>query len=499
MTGQLSRVALGLSLTGGALTVFWLLVSLLTRRRFSARWHRSIGLAVLGFYTLPAGLAWSRLWSRLVPSSVGSEGWLNFPPPLDFADVTQTAQAGQAATPVWRELMAMIPIVWLAVAALLLAWRLLGILRFRRVLVKASLPLNRRDAEPNCFACPTCDFPLRVRIAPGVGTPMLVGFLRPILFLPDLDWGEGELTLVLRHELTHHRHGDMWVKLWCLVLRSVHWCNPLVYLLTNWLDRQLELACDEAVVREMDLEGRKAYGTVILNTMDKSSGGRRHVSAALGGHASGIKERLMAIVNLKTITKKAKVLSVAAAALLCATGLVAANVLYIPVEAVAFVDDGPREMRVPPTEEQLIAAEPGTGDEEVIFPSVDDTGEGPDSFLWPVGSGYITSGLDTYPGHTGIDIAGPKGTDVYATADGLVVTAKRQYYAYGIYVIIDHGGGYQSLYGHLDDMYVEVGDTVSQGQVIAARGRSGNCTGYNLHFEIRHNGVIEDPMDYVSE
>lgn len=121
-------------------------------------------------------------------------------------------------------------------------------------------------------------------------------------------------------------------------------------------------------------------------------------------------------------------------------------------------------------------------------------------FIWPVrDGGFISSGLDTYPGHTGIDIAGlPEGTPVYAAAAGTVVSSVNSNVGYGKHIIIDHGNGYQTLYAHNSELYANVGDIVAQGQTIAALGRSGNTTGHQLHLEIRHNGKILDPEDFLT-
>lgn len=121
------------------------------------------------------------------------------------------------------------------------------------------------------------------------------------------------------------------------------------------------------------------------------------------------------------------------------------------------------------------------------------------SFLWPTdNTGWIGSGFQEYEGHTGMDIIVSVDTPIYASADGIVVAAKNTNVGYGKYIVIDHGGGYQTLYAHCSKLNVSVGDEVKAGQIIAATGRSGNTTGYQLHFEIRKNGEPMNPKDYVN-
>ncbi len=119
------------------------------------------------------------------------------------------------------------------------------------------------------------------------------------------------------------------------------------------------------------------------------------------------------------------------------------------------------------------------------------------AFIWPVNGGYISCRFRGYVGHSGLDIAAPRGTDIYAAAPGTVVFVKRLYYGYGLHLKIDHGGGVATLYAHCSNVYVSAGDFVSQGQRIAAVGMTGRATGTHCHFEIQINGVAVNPQNYI--
>ncbi len=129
------------------------------------------------------------------------------------------------------------------------------------------------------------------------------------------------------------------------------------------------------------------------------------------------------------------------------------------------------------------------------------------SWGYPVGGGtYISSGygnrsasISGWSFHGGIDIAGGGiyGRPVYASRGGTVIAANWGNTGYGNYVIIDHGDGYASLYGHCSNLCVSTGQTVSKGQQIANVGSTGNSTGPHLHFEIRKNGVKVNPSNYL--
>lgn len=135
-------------------------------------------------------------------------------------------------------------------------------------------------------------------------------------------------------------------------------------------------------------------------------------------------------------------------------------------------------------------------------------------FGWPVpGSYYISSGVGERWGsyHTGMDISGSRGTSIHATESGKVIrtnsSCPHNYGkdescgcggGYGNYIIIDHGGEFISLYGHLTSLNVSDGDIVKKGDVIGYMGSTGYSTGDHLHFEIRYQGMYLNPASYVN-
>ena len=102
-----------------------------------------------------------------------------------------------------------------------------------------------------------------------------------------------------------------------------------------------------------------------------------------------------------------------------------------------------------------------------------------------------------YKLHTGTDISAPMGANFIAANDGIVIKAGYNG-AYGNMVIIDHGGGISTLYAHGSEILVQVGQTVTRGQPILKVGSTGYSTGPHAHFEVRINGVVTDPMPYIT-
>ena len=121
------------------------------------------------------------------------------------------------------------------------------------------------------------------------------------------------------------------------------------------------------------------------------------------------------------------------------------------------------------------------------------------SLIRPV-SGTVTSRFGARWGrsHKGVDIGAPQGTTIVAAASGTVTVAQYCYSGgYGNYVMLTHGNGVQTLYGHCTSLLVSVGQYVTQGEPIATVGSTGNSTGNHLHFEVRVNGVAQNPQNYV--
>lgn len=142
------------------------------------------------------------------------------------------------------------------------------------------------------------------------------------------------------------------------------------------------------------------------------------------------------------------------------------------------------------------------------FPGADVPFIGADGFCSPIGAGWesvVTSefGYRSDPftgetrGHTGMDLAVPTGTPVRAALPGTVTVSQYNAGGYGYYVMIDHGNGLSTLYGHNSRLLAQVGQTVEAGDIIALSGSTGRSTGPHLHFEVRVNGERTNPRFYL--
>lgn len=120
------------------------------------------------------------------------------------------------------------------------------------------------------------------------------------------------------------------------------------------------------------------------------------------------------------------------------------------------------------------------------------------SFIWPTSISGITQGFSRR--HSGIDISDSKMEPIYASADGFVEISGYQNNGYGNTIVINHGNGFMTRYGHASELFVVAGEYVKQGQLIAKHGRTGRvrgATGIHLHFEVIKNGIKVNPLSYV--
>ncbi|MDD6032202.1 MAG: M23/M56 family metallopeptidase [Oscillospiraceae bacterium] len=157
----------------------------------------------------------------------------------------------------------------------------------------------------------------RLAVCPAVDTPLLTGILKPVILLPDQALTDEELSMVLRHELTHYRKGHLLMQALTRLAAAIHWFHPLGWLLLKKLPSACEAACDEALAATLSKQERKQYGLVILRFSDARA---YSGCAALASPRQDMERRLNSVMHPIHISKKVKLFTLlAAAALLCAS------------------------------------------------------------------------------------------------------------------------------------------------------------------------------------
>ena len=110
----------------------------------------------------------------------------------------------------------------------------------------------------------------KIVVSNEVLSPMLVGFVKPMVILPEIKYSNNELKVILKHEFMHYKRKDLWYKLLLIIANGMHWFNPIVYFMVRKANRDLEYSCDDDVVKNENMEYRKDYSMTILKSMENS-------------------------------------------------------------------------------------------------------------------------------------------------------------------------------------------------------------------------------------
>lgn len=226
------------------------------------------------------------------PAPVQGSPGVNTPVPMPAAPVPRGITVLEVMT--W---------LWLAGAALFFIWQIAAYLHFRRRVLRwgrraPSSPvlwaaLQKARAEMKVAA------PVRMITHVGAPSPMMLGFFRPVLVLPQKEYSGEELGFILCHELTHYKRRDIWYKTLMLAACAVHWFNPAVWLMVQYAQRDLEISCDAAVMAGADRETRRRYSEAILANIQRRSPSGTALSTHFYGGKKAMKERFANIISTK--------------------------------------------------------------------------------------------------------------------------------------------------------------------------------------------------------
>ena len=337
-----------------------------------------------------------------------------------------------------------------------------------------------------------------------VGTAFILGIISPKIYVP-YGLSEIELFMTLNHERAHLSRRDHLLKPLGFIITAVYWFNPLVWLAYILLCKDIELACDEKVIKKIGYDKKKDYSQTLLNL----SIPRKYISACpVAFGEGGINERIKNVLKMK----KSKKIVITVAFALCA--ILAVCFLTYPrdrkttspepaktqvsdntkkVEEIkdeteennnAPVDETEENNNTPVGEEEKNNNTPGSETEDVNSNT---------EMCFPVMGGIITRGFSD--DHPGIDISAEEGTDVVSIYSGTVedVGFNNQE---GNYIIISNSDGCTVKYSHLKDTpVVSKGVSVESREKVGAVGSTGKSTGPHVHVEIiDENGQYVDPM-----
>lgn len=538
------QTVLPLSLAG-SVTMLLLLALTPVVKRLNSTWQYYIRFVAVVLFLVPFSFSLPTPQAHNTTTAAPVETLYAVSAFLDTAAVQPPVR--QSTTP-----LQLLALVWVVGAVLFALYKLFVWLRFHWLVKQSSVPVTDQETLGLLEVCKMhkdIRRPVRLAVCPRIGSPMLLGILHPVILLPR-NIPKQELRLVLLHELTHSKRCDLPYKLAVLVVGTVHWFNPFAHLLARQVTELCELSCDEAVVRRMSSNERKAYGLTILSQIDLALCKAPDVSSSFSGGKQHLKRRLHLIMTASKNKKQLLVLGVCVVVALSTTGVIAASALNSgkPAPTPVYDPDGELLEQDPKTLEESLtllennlsktktdeqvsaikaqiqqieakqeqaqaeteilkkAGSTGSPEELAALPEEYKSVKEPSDEVKPATTqidwikpldGPVIAELWAYFGHTGTDIQADEGTAIYAAADGTVLSANTEPYSYGNHVILSHGDGISTLYGHCKELLVEEGDVVKQGDQIATVGRSGNASYYHCHFELRDSGTYLDARNYM--
>lgn len=464
-----------LSARGGAAALAaWAVCKLLRRAHAPSRLLCWLWLAVGLRFVLPWGIPLSlprpqNTQLAAAADTVQELGELPLVAPPPAVSAPAAALPWYARLTPWHALAA----VW-AVGVAVLAVR--GIVGYIKLKCHVALACKTSDG---CYsgACVTAPFTL--------------GILRPRVYLPDDLQGTARQAVLL-HEQTHIRRRDPLTKPLFYAVACLHWFNPLAWLAFREFERDMEAACDEAAVRGQSSAARSAYCESILRFAMQGRG----VPGSLAFGQGSAKTRIVHLLHYRRLGAGAMVVCAVVIAASMTACMVRPTLENAPAATPETAEAAEPEATPTPAPTQAPTAVVNTAQ----LPLLEDPDNSP-LFIDPVPDyKYISRFMGN--GHRGDDLCAAPGTDVLAAADGVVVQAA-EHYSWGNFVVIDHGTngeGYswRTLYAHLQSYAVEVGQHVTQGQIIGYVGSTGRTTGNQCHFEVYVDNTLTSPRWFTA-
>ena len=195
-------------------------------------------------------------------------------------------------------------LLWAAGVLCFLGWHLFQHLRFLSAVRRWSEDI-KDSAILKQFILTKAELGIRDRITikscACIKTPMMIGLLHPVVLLPQIDFSQDELPLILKHELVHYKRKDLWYKVLTMIASAIHWFNPVVHIMVGSALTLCEISCDEEVLRGHDAKGRAQYGEAIIGVIRSGSAYHTALSTNFYSGTQGMKKRIYAMMDM---TKK---------------------------------------------------------------------------------------------------------------------------------------------------------------------------------------------------
>ena len=279
---ELFKTLFILSLFGSCLTVLLFILKPITAKRLSAKWQYAAWIAVLVLMIVP--------FYKCIPKSRAKE--MPFVPQTAAVTMSQQTQEGGAqqnnaefTAPIEYKEVTVLPTkvrlrltdlaayIWAPGAMAFLLTLFISYLIFLNRKKKNSTAVSDGEILKSVKKELGIKRNIPIRMADDVSSPMLIGVLFPCVYIPSQTVSDDKMRMILRHELTHYKRGDLVIKWFAALVNAIHWFNPLCYLACKNLSEACEISCDMAVTQNMSEEEQKVYMQTILELAERKEQG----------------------------------------------------------------------------------------------------------------------------------------------------------------------------------------------------------------------------------
>lgn len=304
MVQSLFQNVINVTLTTSVVITVLLLLLPLIHKNYTAKWRYWVWLVLAVRLLIPFSPSFPQAPIEITPPTQNIEFKLpvqNTTASLlpSNAVVPQAAKDSTAARKI--TLNEVLFIVWILGIVVFLLYHLTLYFLFKRSVLRFSRPVEDKQILGLwCEVKEEMEISQNIRLlsCKKVRSPMMTGFFKPVLLLPDLSFSSFDLKIILKHELIHYKRKDIWYKLLLICANAVHWFNPLIYFMVAMSNRNLEMVCDSEVISDSDIIFRKQYSETILSAIHKGNLRQTTFSTYFYGGKKTMKERFINIFDM---------------------------------------------------------------------------------------------------------------------------------------------------------------------------------------------------------
>lgn len=325
MLTEIFKSVLLMSAVGGVLSTFLLCVKPITRKLFSPKWQYYIWLTVLIVMVLPVSFSLPKNTPDIpdIMTEQVQNVQTDIGMPLDNQNtiIEMPKQSEKFSIPkieLPQNIFYYSSCIWILGAIFIFFAKIIKYRLFLRAIHKNSSADTSLSGIPKRLKACRTDM---------LDAPLIVGLIKPVLYLPDTELSEDNLNYILMHELTHYKRHDLLYKWAVLTVKSIHWFNPFVYLVSKQIDLDCEVSCDAEVAGKLSKPEQDSYMNMILGLLTNSGSNLRPLTTQMASNKKTLKRRFEMIRNMKKTSKFMSALSAVIAVVMLGTTVFASGIM----------------------------------------------------------------------------------------------------------------------------------------------------------------------------